>query len=808
MLLPVIILPIRCRTSLQVSETEQLSIKAVYDAYCETCAKEAKKPVCLAILGKCLKRVFPNLKRVTSRKGCSKKKFGHVYDGIAFRKTNTLAVETSLTLNTLQTWIPSGYIILACDSQFMEIQRRTGLLVNGNHVSLEIRLFKDGKWSMQVGGNNVCPDDVGLPKLIDMTEASVKSFFYTTQGLNICRGRSADTVSPEIDSNKLFTEHWGSCSNNETEVRIRHVECIRVAKLLSTSGCCIICQKRISGINYITKKKPFGNHFENVEAHAPTSISENEIELNDQDHTDLMDVLNKIIPNCPQEFKTLLQSQAQHFNSKNKKSNRWPQEIIQLCLTLWTRSPRSYQDLAKSGFLALPSGRLLHYYKSSVKQTPGFNSTLLKWMNKEAIRQQVSNRQGGLLLDEMAIQEDLQICKRGGTFSLMGFTDMGAEANSVEILTKGKKVSQLATHVMQLTFLGYNGFRFPVANFPSSTANAPQLYNIFWEAVHHLKLYEFDVQYCCMDGASANRSFIKMHFPSTGGAKANNYKVYNMYSNSEIVLMQDYSHVMKKIRNSLYKSSRAPNFMRRLCKGHHYILWEHWINAYNWDINTNPFPLHRKLTDEHIYLSTQSKMRNHLAEEVLNSDMLHLMKKFKNSLDEGDYLDSSIEFLEHTSLLVKCFRDVRPIQEICDDHLQKNQVVLAWFSNWESEVLSKTIKNKDKEKQMISAQCREDLDSLILGFHEICKMRLSKPSATIVPGWVNSDPIENFFCQQRAKHNGANTNPNYYSYLTGINSIILGESTISSKSNAGKVAAQPYQFQTPGTLKPRKMPRL
>jgi hypothetical protein len=33
-----------------------------------------------------------------------------------------------------------------------------------------------------------------------------------------------------------------------------------------------------------------------------------------------------------------------------------------------------------------------------------------------------------------------------------------------------------------------------------------------------------------------------------------------------------------------------------------------------------------KYTNEHLFPSTQSKMRNHLAEEVLNSHMLHVIK--------------------------------------------------------------------------------------------------------------------------------------------------------------------------------------
>jgi hypothetical protein len=56
-------------------------------------------------------------------------------------------------------------------------------------------------------------------------------------------------------------------------------------------------------------------------------------------------------------------------------------------------------------------------------------------------------------------------------------------------------------------------------------------------------------------------------------------------------------------------------------------------------------------------------MRNHLAEDVLDSEMLHLMIKYKEGLSEekGSELNSSIELLESTSILIKNFRDPRPI---------------------------------------------------------------------------------------------------------------------------------------------------
>jgi hypothetical protein len=67
--------------------------------------------------------------------------------------------------------------------------------------------------------------------------------------------------------------------------------------------------------------------------------------------------------------------------------------------------------LKKSGLLVLPSKRLLQYYKNSIKQTTCFNEDNLKWRAKEANNKQVSDfgKHGGLVMDEMSIQDDLVI---------------------------------------------------------------------------------------------------------------------------------------------------------------------------------------------------------------------------------------------------------------------------------------------------------------------------------------------------------------------------------------------------------------
>lgn len=122
----------------------------------------------------------------------------------------------------------------------------------------------------------------------------------------------------------------------------------------------------------------------------------------------------------------------------------------------------------------------------------------------------------------------------------------------------------------------------------------------------------------------------------------------------------DFSHVVKKIRNNILKSGTEAYCKIHLIYGDKFIEWDHFRKAYLWDISSSSFPVHHKLTQEHIhvFLTSVNKMRNHLAEEVLNSEMLHLMELYKESLGQaGLKLSATIELLKCTSVLVKNFRD-------------------------------------------------------------------------------------------------------------------------------------------------------
>ncbi|MEW8546778.1 MAG: hypothetical protein AB2693_24960, partial [Candidatus Thiodiazotropha sp.] len=199
-------------------------------------------------------------------------------------------------------------------------------------------------------------------------------------------------------------------------------------------------------------------------------------------------------------------------------------------------------------------------------------------------------------------------------------------------------------------------------------------------------------------------------------------------------------------------------------------------DAYRWD-RRNPVQIHRKLTNEHLFPSQSSKMRNHLAEDVPDKEMLNLVLNYKDTLGEkGSVLDGAVELLQKTSTMINVFRDRRPLYTESDERLKQIDYVKEWFSQW---------KNGSDNKSILSKECMEDVHATIEGFKQLCvSITKEYPGWSIIPAMINSDPIENIFCQQRGKFNGNNTNPTALQYKRNMNSVILGQNSISKKSNS------------------------
>ena len=293
---------------------------------------------------------------------------------------------------------------------------------------------------------------------------------------------------------------------------------------------------------------------------------------------DICDILKLKVPSLDDNM-TLLLSNILKNSQVSKCARRWDKSIIQFALQFWTRSPQAYQDVCATGFMLLPSVSLLQRYKNIVEQAPGFQPILMKWMHETAQNKELPKHgyTGGLIFDEMAIQPDLQIDNKGGSFKLSGAATYGIDGDNLDVIRYGRKTHELASHVLQLEFLGHTGFKFPFAQFPTVQAEAYHLYSIFWDAVLNLMKHDFRVTFVLFDGASANRTFLKMLFEETD-PEDEFMTVQNMFSPSPedgIVISTEPKHVIKRLRNNILASGESANCTRLLKWKGYDIVWCH-----------------------------------------------------------------------------------------------------------------------------------------------------------------------------------------------------------------------------------------
>ena len=415
-------------------------------------------------------------------------------------------------------------------------------------------------------------------------------------------------------------------------------------------------------------------------------------------------------------------------------------------------------------------------------------------MLKEALKKSSTGTfHGFILLDEMAIQQDLQIVKRGERWSVVGAVDLGPICNNFDIISNESGKCKMAMHCFQYLFVGFNGFRWPVAYFASDNVNGHSIYLTFWSLVDTLSSFGFHVHGAIMDGSANNRQFARLIIDPIS-SRSNMYSTVNPFNVlMSVAIIQDCKHVFKKIRNSLLSST--PNGKREIMLNGQHIYWYFFQHCYFFNIKRN-FRFFHRFTREHVFLNSQGKMRNHLATDVLGPEMLLLMQKYQESLgSEGQKLQATITLLEHTSFLVKFFSNCH--NKICsssDSRISGLLETLNFFYTWESQFTLPKLKHK----HLITKETRQDIDSCIYGFVSLLKSAESL-KLSLLPGYINSDLIENWFCQHRGLRNGFNQNPTLRQIAGATNTNIITGSVVLSKGNVGGLT-----YRTKGVLPPTK----
>ena len=630
--------------------------------------------------------------------------------------------------------IPDGWIKLQHPTDdFYGL--RTDYKSNGLAIWKEVRVDTHGNVSVTVGGREVDPGHIGMPCHISniMPLGDCLNIVATSR---ICVGKEVD----ETHRNGVLH----AVGDSQT-IRIQSPSCHVLMSVLSRGSICRRCYKQVISMRD-----------EAVDGEPVKTEEQEDSEVHHIDENETEELLHKLFPNVNKKLFDFLRTQSEfshgEVQGKDPRTRRWPNTVVSTCLSLWISSPVSYRLL--QSFMFLPTERLLQLYKNNIDKEPGVNMDMIRWMSQE-IERTGTPKEGGIIFDEMNIQPGVQLEPHHNGLRMFGYVDYGKYNNGISEATKSDCGFQLAASALQFVFLAYNGFRFPLCYMLTKCLTAGQLISLFWDLVNQLKSAGFYVSYTCMDGAAINRSFVNLICGHTVPVARS-----IVYLNRNLMCIMDFSHVVKKIRNSIYASGLAPHHKRNLKTPHGLIYWKHFVDAYYWDYNSNYLRLHRKLCKDHFLLNSNLKMRNHLAEQVLDSNMLYLMERYQQTLSDPSQLNACVSLLRVTSSFISIFRSAEPITSTTDDRLTELGKILAFFTDWEAHY--KEEKHVNDKPTFITNESFVDLKYCIQGFVALCHERI--PPATIVPRLVNSDVCENVFCQHRANYNGANTNPDASHY--------------------------------------------
>ena len=517
------------------------------------------------VVSKYMKWLYPSIR-------CTWK-HGRIYHGIKWVDWSATVEQSSLDFQ-----YPEYVTVVTATAHEIKLSVPTDAVVNGESVFLTVTVKREG--GLQI----ICLDKaINLEKLlitnsIGWSQKDFDKLFTLISKLNVCQGVE---FSGGRDTNTVT--QWNTLGNENGRTIKRSKSCTILVQNRNARTC-LLCSNGLARPQRPTVHQTDNSAAEaSSSAMASTSSNDNErnavkendsadgneaigsstvhegdtITLTEEDDVDMKTIFMKCLQETPEEMKSFFSSQAENIK-KCPTGRRWSTTVISVCLRLWCRSPRAYEDLRDSRFLVLPSSRLLRYYKNVIEQKPGINPSHLGWMLSEAKRQNVPDVgwRGGVSIDEMQIKDDVQISKTGSDWRLVGFIDLGSTGNIIEKLVS-KKGAEMATHSLQYVFSGFTGFRWPVAFYATATATAYQLYITFMEVLEALIVHGFTVDYISVDGASTNRSFCKMLFIQS--PRDHMYLFSNLFDKEQnIAVLQDIKHCLKKVRNSI-ESSRNTN---------------------------------------------------------------------------------------------------------------------------------------------------------------------------------------------------------------------------------------------------------
>lgn len=469
---------------------------------------------------------------------------------------------------------------------------------------------------------------------------------------------------------------------------------------------------------------------------------------------------------------------------KNSKGMRWHPVIIKWCISLYSKSPRAYEQLAKAGFVKLPSKNTLKSYLKFTESVPDVNTDILELVYQQFENQPEFKRNVSLVWDEVKIKSGLAVSKKTG--KLIGF------CHSDSIDTDSDE-NDVATHILVLMVRGImTRVNLPFIWYPCKNLSSFQLLGVVWKATKLLEHMDLKVRAWVCDGASSNRTFYNLHCKMGQQFAGVTYCTMNRYGRPRyIYYICDVPHLLKTVRNNL-ENSHGNHNSKNLVKSGRTISWSHIVSTVDADKRMQLSRLF-KIKEEHVHLSPQLRMRVKLAAQVLSSSMSNAiiarnLPSLKGTAEFCDYFDKWFDCLNGRYLnegTNKRKPNLEPYSNLDDPRfVWLENDFMQWLLDWETEVQSvKDLTKSERNRLLMSRQTMDGLKITTHAFVHLAKILLSEPGAEfLLPEKLNQDRLETFFGKVR-RGCGDSDNPTVEQARHRILAIIVaGQAFISPKN--------------------------
>ena len=508
----------------------------------------------------------------------------------------------------------------------------------------------------------------------------------------------------------------------------------------------------------IQEQRVLSKELEEKIAALEAEIEKNSVAVNETLEKDLLEIFanNPSMEVTP--HMNVFWEQQRKLIASSKFGRRYHPHIIRFCLSLHAKSPAAYKELQESGILVLPSQRTLRDFRNFFKPKPGFNLENIERLIDLSKEYFDIQRYVVLGFDEMKIQSKLVFDKRSN--ELVGFVDLGEEQVNEAFCS----TDELATHALVFLVRGVaTDLKYTLAYFLTKDVTSYQLMSLFWKAVCVLEL-ACNLWVCATvsDGASPNRRFYELHAEIAGNSSEGIvHATVNLFCPSrKKIFFSDAPHLVKTTRNCLFNSGSGKR-TRNLWNNGKYLPWEHIAKLYFFDLDHG---LHQlpKLTMDHIDLKSFSKMKVHLAVQVMSKTVSLALKRY---FTEGE-ADETAKLCEMTNDFFNCL-NVRSFHE----HKRKRNALLApyrsstdvrfdwlenvflkYLSDWFSSTQTRPgMYTPEQRAQMfLSTQTYKGLQITIKSVVQVTKFLLGEGCEGVLTERFCQDDVEEYFGYQRA----------------------------------------------------------